>query len=103
MSSSGSVADITDELQRFSGSLIKSTRCDPDKEPGLPTAASVMRSARAKDSRRRSVVEAVRHSRRLSPAGADYYSMKNGRLEGTGVTPDISVTADQALDVALGL
>lgn len=32
---------------------------------------------------------------------ADYYSVKNGRLEGTGVTPDVSVTADQALDVAL--
>ena len=34
---------------------------------------------------------------------ADYYSIKNGRIEGVGVTPDISVDADQALDVALGL
>ena len=34
---------------------------------------------------------------------ADYYSIKNGRIEGVGVTPDISVNADQALDVALGL
>ncbi len=34
---------------------------------------------------------------------ADYYSIKNGRLEGTGVTPDVSVASDQALDVALEL
>ncbi len=34
---------------------------------------------------------------------ADYYSIKSGRIEGVGVTPDISVSADQALDVALGL
>jgi carboxyl-terminal processing protease len=33
---------------------------------------------------------------------ADYYSIRNARLEGSGVTPDISVSADQALDVALG-
>lgn len=32
---------------------------------------------------------------------ADYYSIRNGRLEGVGVTPDIPVSADQALDVAL--
>lgn len=32
---------------------------------------------------------------------ADYYSIKNGRLEGFGVTPDIAVNSDQALDVAL--
>lgn len=34
---------------------------------------------------------------------ADYYSIKNGRLEGLGVTPDIQVGTDQALDTALGL
>jgi carboxyl-terminal processing protease len=34
---------------------------------------------------------------------ADYFSIENGRIEGVGVTPDISVNADQALDVALGL
>ena len=34
---------------------------------------------------------------------ADYYSIKGGRLEGVGVTPDIPVSADQALDVAIGL
>lgn len=34
---------------------------------------------------------------------ADFYSIKNGRIEGVGVTPDILVNADQALDVALGL
>jgi hypothetical protein len=34
---------------------------------------------------------------------ADYYSIKNGRLEGYGVTPDIPVSADRALDVALEL
>jgi hypothetical protein len=32
---------------------------------------------------------------------ADYYSIKGPRLEGVGVTPDIAVGADQALDVAL--
>jgi hypothetical protein len=32
---------------------------------------------------------------------ADYYSIKNARLEGFGVTPDIAVDSDQALDVAL--
>ena len=34
---------------------------------------------------------------------ADYYSTKNGRIEGAGVTPDIFVAADEALDVALRL
>lgn len=34
---------------------------------------------------------------------ADYYSIENGRIEGVGVTPDFSVDADQALEVALGL
>lgn len=33
---------------------------------------------------------------------ADYFSIKNGRLEGFGVTPDITASADQALAVALG-
>ncbi len=33
---------------------------------------------------------------------ADYYSIRNGRLEGFGVTPDIPVSADQALEAALG-
>lgn len=33
---------------------------------------------------------------------ADYFSIKNGHLEGVGVTPDIPVSADQALEVALG-
>lgn len=32
---------------------------------------------------------------------ADYYSVRNGRLEGVGVTPDIPVSADQALELAL--
>ena len=32
---------------------------------------------------------------------ADYYSIGSGRLEGSGVTPDISVGADRALEVAL--
>jgi hypothetical protein len=32
---------------------------------------------------------------------ADYYSIRNGRLEGTGVSPDIPVSADQALEIAL--
>lgn len=32
---------------------------------------------------------------------ADYYSIRNGRLEGVGVTPDIPVSADQALELAL--
>lgn len=32
---------------------------------------------------------------------ADYFSIENGRIEGVGVTPDISVNADQALDAAL--
>jgi len=32
---------------------------------------------------------------------ADYYSIRNGRLEGAGVTPDIAVSADAALGVAL--
>jgi carboxyl-terminal processing protease len=31
---------------------------------------------------------------------ADYYSITGARLEGLGVTPDIAVSADQALDVA---
>jgi carboxyl-terminal processing protease len=34
---------------------------------------------------------------------ADYYSIKNGRIEGVGVTPDMPVESDRALDVALGL
>ena len=34
---------------------------------------------------------------------ADYYSTRSGRLEGIGVTPDIPVGADQALEVALEL
>jgi C-terminal processing protease CtpA/Prc len=34
---------------------------------------------------------------------ADYYSIKNGRIEGVGVTPDILVNADKALEVSLGL
>jgi len=34
---------------------------------------------------------------------ADYYSVRGGRLEGAGVTPDIPASADQALEVALGL
>jgi carboxyl-terminal processing protease len=34
---------------------------------------------------------------------ADYYSVKNGRIEGVGVNPDIPVKAEQALDVALRL
>jgi carboxyl-terminal processing protease len=34
---------------------------------------------------------------------ADYYSIRNGRIEGVGVTPDMPVNADRALDVALGL
>ena len=34
---------------------------------------------------------------------ADYYSIKAGRLEGAGVTPDIPATAEQALEIALGL
>jgi len=33
---------------------------------------------------------------------ADFYSVRGGRLEGTGVTPDVPVAADQALEVALG-
>jgi carboxyl-terminal processing protease len=33
---------------------------------------------------------------------ADYYSIRSGRLEGVGVTPDIPVSADQALQAALG-
>jgi carboxyl-terminal processing protease len=32
---------------------------------------------------------------------ADYYSITGARLEGLGVTPDIAVSADQALDAAL--
>lgn len=34
---------------------------------------------------------------------ADYFSISNGRLEGVGVTPDMAVDAEQALDVALAL
>jgi carboxyl-terminal processing protease len=34
---------------------------------------------------------------------ADYYSIKNGRIERVGVTPDMAVKAELALDVALGL
>ncbi|MBB6093301.1 hypothetical protein HNQ60_002179 [Povalibacter uvarum] len=34
---------------------------------------------------------------------ADYYSIRGGRLEGVGVVPDISVRADDALELALGL
>ncbi len=32
---------------------------------------------------------------------ADYYSITGARLEGAGVTPDVAVSADQALDFAL--
>ncbi len=32
---------------------------------------------------------------------ADYFSIKNGRLEGSGVTPDVATSADQALAVAM--
>ena len=32
---------------------------------------------------------------------ADYFSVRNGRLEGAGVTPDIPVSADAALEIAL--
>ncbi|MGH8238782.1 MAG: S41 family peptidase, partial [Steroidobacteraceae bacterium] len=32
---------------------------------------------------------------------ADYSSIGSGRLEGSGVTPDIPVSADRALEVAL--
>ena len=31
----------------------------------------------------------------------DYRTVKNGRIEGVGVTPDIAVAADKALEVAL--
>ena len=34
---------------------------------------------------------------------ADYFSIKGGRLEGVGVTPDVPVNADLALDVAMGV
>jgi carboxyl-terminal processing protease len=34
---------------------------------------------------------------------ADYYSIGGGRLEGMGVTPDMAVSADRALEVALTL
>lgn len=34
---------------------------------------------------------------------ADYYSIANGRIEGVGVTPNVPVAADRALEVALGL
>jgi hypothetical protein len=34
---------------------------------------------------------------------ADYFSITGGRLEGVGVTPDIAVPADQALETALAL
>ncbi|HTR01289.1 MAG TPA: S41 family peptidase [Candidatus Acidoferrum sp.] len=33
----------------------------------------------------------------------DYRSLKNGRIEGTGVSPDVAAPAEKALDVALGL
>jgi C-terminal processing protease CtpA/Prc len=33
---------------------------------------------------------------------ADYHSIENGRIEGVGVKPDILVSAEQALEVALG-
>ncbi len=39
----------------------------------------------------------------LSLPIADYVSAASGRLEGVGVTPDVEVSADDALDVALGL
>lgn len=32
---------------------------------------------------------------------ADYYSIRNGRIEGVGVAPDVSIDADSALDYAL--
>ena len=34
---------------------------------------------------------------------ADYFSITGGRLEGVGVMPDVAVSADKALDTALGL
>jgi carboxyl-terminal processing protease len=34
---------------------------------------------------------------------ADYFSIQGGHLEGVGVTPDVPVSADQALDVAMEL
>jgi carboxyl-terminal processing protease len=34
---------------------------------------------------------------------ADYFSVKHGRIEGVGVTPDMPVDADTALNAALGL
>ncbi|MGD9965796.1 MAG: S41 family peptidase [Hyphomonadaceae bacterium] len=52
---------------------------------------------------------AVLSSKRFDIAGgfhlivpvADYYSISSGRLEGAGVAPDISVAAEQALEIAL--
>ena len=32
---------------------------------------------------------------------ADYYSVENGRIEGVGVSPDVAVAPDQALETAL--
>ena len=37
----------------------------------------------------------------LSLPIADYYSATHGRIEGVGVTPDVIVPADEAMDVAL--
>ena len=37
----------------------------------------------------------------LSLPIADYYSSKNGRIEGVGITPDILVNPDDALNIAL--
>lgn len=34
---------------------------------------------------------------------ADYFSIRNGRIEGVGVTPDMPVDANRALDIALAL
>ena len=34
---------------------------------------------------------------------ADYYSLQNGRIEGNGVTPDIEVSADKAMEKARAL
>jgi C-terminal processing protease CtpA/Prc len=37
----------------------------------------------------------------LSLPIADYYSAKHGRIEGVGVTPDLAVSADEAMESAL--
>jgi len=40
------------------------------------------------------------HGLQLSLPIADYYSVRIGRIEGTGVTPDVSTTSDAAMDTA---